>query len=271
MRCKPWRILLLTFVGISLVGCGEAKTSAPPAPTIRVAAASDLQRAFPILASRFKLDTGIDVIPTFGASGTLAEQIRGGAPFDVFLSADRAYVESLKPDQLVKPSSIQLYARGTLALVVPKTTRPGGIEIQTIADLEKPQVKAFAFANPSFAPYGRAAKQVLEKKGLWDTLEPKRVPATNVREALQFLESGNVDAAFVGSAMAKAPGVRSIPIDPALHEPILQALGILTRTQHAEEAERFAQFLLSDAGQGILRDLGFSTVPPESTKLQAIR
>jgi molybdate transport system substrate-binding protein len=251
---------VVPLVLLASFGCGGGKTG-PTLPTIRVAAASDLQRAFPVLAARFQLDHGIEAIPTFGSSGTLVEQIKGGAPYDLFLSANRGFVEDLARAGLVPPESVRPYARGRLAIAVPEKSEPGAFEIKSLADLARPEVKAFALANPSFAPYGIAARQALDKAGLWEGLEPKRILSSNVREALQFVESGNVDAAFVGTAIGKVPGVRLIPVDPDAYEPIIQALGVVGRSEHAADAEKFARFLLSEAGQGILRDLQFSTVP----------
>lgn len=257
-RVHRWVGICLAFgLAVSGAGCGDGSAS-QTRPQLRVAAASDLQLALPILAARFKLDSGIEVVSTIGASGTLAEQIKNGAPYDVFLAANVGFVNGLVRENLVKPDSLHTYARGSLALVVPKSN----MNTKGIADLEAAEIKAIALANPSFAPYGLAAKQALESAKLWDKLEPKRVLAANVREALQFVESGNAEAAFVGTAAVQgSKTLRVIPINPDLYQPILQGLGVVATSDRVNDAERFTRFLLSETGQGILRDMGFATVP----------
>ncbi|MEO6811987.1 MAG: molybdate ABC transporter substrate-binding protein, partial [Isosphaeraceae bacterium] len=135
---------------------------------------------------------------------------------------------------------------------------PSGALIQTLADLARPEIKRVALANPAFAPYGAAGKQALERAGLWEAVKPKVAQAETVRQALQFVQSGNAEAGLVGLAIAKGPGVRTIAVDPALYDPIIQGVGIVAQTKQPREAERFLRFLLGEAGQRILADFGFS-------------
>lgn len=245
-------LLLLLLLPLALAaGCGSKPSAQEP---LRVAAASDLQAVMPILASRFKADTGIDVEPVFGASGQLAQQIKAGAPFDLFLAANRSFVDDLARAGTVRPESVRPYARGMLVLVVNKLFDPG---VKALADVAGENVKTIAIANPAVAPYGAAAKQALERAGLWDKVQPKLVQAESVRQTLQFVESGNAEVGFVGKAIADVKGVRSIPLPPEGYDPIVQALGIVQESKRGEDAERFARFLLGGDGQGILKDFGF--------------
>jgi molybdate transport system substrate-binding protein len=243
----------------TMAGC---EPPAPELPKVRVAAASDLQQALPVLSAAFRQDFQVEVVPTFGASGQLAEQIRQGAPFDVFLSANREFVDRLAKDGIIQPDSVRPYARGVLGLAVNKLS---AVKVASLQDLTKDEVHKIAIANPETAPYGMAAKQALERTKLWDVLKPKIVPAESVRQALQFVQSGNAEVAFVGRAMADVKEVVSValPIDSC--DPIIQSLGVVTRSDHPDEARLFADFVLSSVGQGILRDLGFRPVP-EGTK-----
>ncbi|HEY2156060.1 MAG TPA: molybdate ABC transporter substrate-binding protein [Isosphaeraceae bacterium] len=234
-----------------LAGCGS--TSGTPAP-LRVAAASDLQAVMPILASRFKADTGIDVEVAFGASGRFAAQIKQGAPFDLFLSANRTFVDDLAKSGAIRPDSVRPYARGTLVLVVNKLFDPG---VKGIDDLAGDKIKTVAIANPDTAPYGAAAKQLLERAKLWEKVKPKVVQGESVRQALDFVESGNAEAGFVGKAIADVEAVRSVPLPPDGYDPIIQAMGIVADSKRLIDAGQFASFLLGDVGQGILRDFGF--------------
>ena len=249
-----YRRLLILAILMSVAGCSSKP--APPAP-LRVAAASDLQTALPVLITRFKLDTGIDVEAAFGSSGQFAQQIKAGAPFDLFLAANRSYVEDLAKAGEIRPESVRTYARGTIVLVV-NTLYDSGIK--TLAELADPKVKSIAIANPDIAPYGAAAKQALERAGLWDAVKPKLVPAESVRQALQFVQTGNAEVGIVGRAIAVVKEVRIIPLAPEAADPIVQGLGIVADSKRKDDAERFAKFLLGEVGQAILRDFGFLSI-----------
>src|SRR6516225_9949979 len=124
--------------------------------TINVAAASDL--SFPIkeIINQFEKQTGNEVRLTFGSSGNFYNQIRNGAPFDVFLSADMGYPTQLEKDGLAAPGSTFVYGVGSIVLWVPKNS-PIPIETAGMQALLDPRVKKIAIANPQYAPYGRAA------------------------------------------------------------------------------------------------------------------
>ncbi len=239
-----------------------------PTTPLRLAAASDLQTAMPELIKAFREGKGLEVSATFGASGQLAEQIKAGAPFDVFLSANRKFVEDLAATGDVAPESVRPYARGSLVLVVHEEAGAG---IERLSDLTKPGVKKVALANPAFAPYGAAAKQALVKEGIWEALGPKRVQAETVRQALQFVQSGNAEAGLVGRSIAKVKGVRVLEIDPDLYDPIVQGLGIVARSAHPGEARAFADFLLGERGQEILAAGGFGRIATKAARSDARR
>jgi molybdate transport system substrate-binding protein len=273
---------VLVLIPLFLAGCGGTRPvdegkAAPrvpaiaPAPlrvaaaidpvTLRVAAASDLQNVLPILAEQFTRTSKVEVTLIFGASGQLTEQIKNGAPFDVFLAANQAFVKNLAAEGFVRPDSVRPYARGTLVLAV----HPGSAELVAgLADLAKPEVKKVAIANPATAPYGAAAKQALERSGLWASVEPKLVQAESVRQALQFVETGNAEAGFASHANARTAKVRVVEIDPQHYDPIVQALGVITRSKRAEDAEAFARFVLGDEGRKGLSEFGFK--PPNVGK-----
>jgi molybdate transport system substrate-binding protein len=251
---------------VVLAGCGSPKGGEPTSrPVLRVAAASDLQTALPAVAERFQAASGVEVVTTFGSSGQLADQIRAGAPFDVFLSANRAFVEALAAEKVVKADSVRPYAQGSLVLAV---NREANAPVMTLADLARPEVKKVALANPDTAPYGAAAKQALQRAGLWDALgrDRKIAQSETVRQALQYVQTGNAEAGLVGRAIARVPEVRIVEVDPGLYDPIVQSLGITARTGQPEAAERFARFVLGDEGQAMLRDSGFAPPPSGGAK-----
>ena len=244
---------LLAVLCLTAPGCVRPKTTAP----LRIAAASDLQLALPKLTERFQARSGIVPSITFGSSGQLAEQIKQGAPFDVFLSANESFVVDLANGGFIKAGSIGRYARGSLVLAV---YRDLGDKVLSLADLAKPEVKKIALANPATAPYGKAGKQALVNASLWDQLQPKIVIAESVRQALLYVEKGDAEAALVGRAIANVPGVRLVQVDAELYDPIIQALGIIAATTRDADAEQLARFVLGAEGQRTLKDFGFSSV-----------
>jgi molybdate transport system substrate-binding protein len=246
------RLLLLISLGLS-AGCGSEPSTSP----LRVAVASDLQSAMPVLISAFRSETKLDVEAVYGVSGHLAQQIKAGAPFDLFLSANRVFVDDLAKSGSILPDSVRPYTKGTLVLVVNNLFDPG---VKTLADIASDKVKSIAIANPDLAPYGAAAKQALERAGLWEKVQPKLVIAESVRQALQFVESGNAEVGFVGKAIAGVKGVRTIPLAPDAYDPIVQGMGIVAESRRGGDAAKFAEFLLGDSGQGILRDFGFQSI-----------
>lgn len=238
-------------------GCGLPT----PAEPLTVAAASDLQSALPDLIERFSAQKGYVVQASYGSSGQFAQQFEQGARYDLFLSANRDYVTKLADAGILRPDSVHDYAVGSLVLAVYRDVDG----VATLDDLRKPEVQKIAIANPEFAPYGIAAKQALQAAGLWDELQPRIVPAESVRQALQFVQSGNAEVGLVGKAIADVEEVRPHPIDPALYQPIVQALGVSVEAPNPEKAAAFAAFVLSAEGQAILAEHGFAP-PPEGGK-----
>jgi molybdate transport system substrate-binding protein len=252
---RTFPLAMAAALGLATVGCGGAEKPPPAASgPLRVAAASDLREALPVLAARFTEKTGVAVVPTFGASGQLVEQIRAGAPFDLFLSANVKFVQDLAQAGLIRPSSVKPYARGTLVLAV---HHEAGGAIETLADLRKAEVKKIALANPALAPYGIAGKQALERAGLWEDVRPKIVQAESVSQALEYVRTGNAEAGFVGRSIVGGRQVRVLVVDPALYDPIVQGMGIVA-SPRTETAEAFHAFILGPEGRKILADHGLN-------------
>ena len=246
---KPWlrgldglssvSLLLVLNVSLSLSSLGAE---------ITVAAASDLAPASAELSSAFERQAGHKVNWINGSSGLFARQIEAGAPFDVFLSADEKIVEDLANRQKVLAGSAKTYARGRLAL----WSKRGNV---ALSELESPAVRFIAIANPAHAPYGRAARDFLERRGLWTRLQPKLVYGENVLQTFQYAASGNADLCLVAWSQVRDKG--GLAIDPALHLPLRQTGAIPSRAPHPAEARQFLAFLASPAGQAILARFGF--------------
>jgi molybdate transport system substrate-binding protein len=215
---------------------------------ITVAAASDLAPASAELRAAFEKASGHKVNWVNGSSGLFARQIEAGAPFDVFLSADEKIVAELATDQKVLAGSAKTYGRGRLGL----WSKQGNL---TLKQLEAPAVRFIAIANPAHAPYGRAAKDYLERRGLWTKLLPKLVYGENVLQAYQYAASGNAELCIVAWSQVMDKG--GLPIDPSLHMALRQTGAIPYRAPHPVEARTFLAFLSSPAGQAILSRHGF--------------
>jgi molybdate transport system substrate-binding protein len=232
-----WRVAGCILLAVSM----QAGT-----PELTVAAAADLSDLAPLLGPA----SGIPLTLTLGASGILRQQIKNGAPYDVFLSANERYVRELASSGIIDPASVRVYARGRLAL----WSRDG--RFRDVSELTRPELTHLAIANPEHAPYGTAARQFLERRGIWGALSGRVVYAENVRQALQFAETGNADA--VVTAWSLLIGRRDAVLLPEEHAPIRQAAGIVKASKQQAAARRLEDFLFSPAGQKLLQDHGLT-------------
>jgi len=231
------------------------------AQEITVAAAADLSAALPEIAAKYKSQTGQDVKLTFGSSGNLTTQIRNGAPFDVFFSADEDYPQQLIAENLADKDTLFRYAVGRLVLWVPNGV---AIDVQKlgIQALLDPAVKKIAIANPQHAPYGRAAEAALKHFGIYDQISGKLVLGENVSQAAQFVESGNAQAGLIALSHALAPVLKdkghywTVPLDayPTLN----QAAVVLSKSKQRDAARKFLGFVRGPEGASILKSYGFS-------------
>ena len=243
---------------------GQGSRPAPDIPTI--AAASDLQFALRDLATAFRRSTGREVNVAFGSSGNLMRQIRAGAPFQMFLSADERFVEQLAAEGLTRGEG-DLYAVGRIALVTPKgsTLKADGTLEDLKAALADGRLTRFAIANPEHAPYGKRAEEALRSAGLWEAIQGKLVLGETVSQAAQFAISGGADGGIVAYSLALAPNLSDrahIALIPAdRHEPLRQRMVLLQGA--GETAELFYGFVRSQAGRAVLERHGFAV--PDGT------
>jgi molybdate transport system substrate-binding protein len=229
--------------------------------SIRVAAASDLQATLPEIVAAFRAENPHDRVEVvYGSSGQLAQQIEAGAPFDLFLSANERLVRDLDTKGLLQ-RPVQPYAIGALALAVGRNARAG---VAGLADLSRQEVKAIAIASPEVAPYGHAARTALQRAGVWEAVKAKVVQAQSVRQALQFVETGNAEAGLVSKATGEVEGVRFLPVDPALYDPIVQSLGVVRIQGDNDLVDRFVRFMVGEKGRSILVGHGFRLPPTAS-------
>lgn len=249
---------MLTAFGlfVGLLG-GTASSQQPPV----VAAASDLQFALEDVAQSFQRETGKAVRLSFGSSGNFHRQITQGGPFEVYLSADESYVLDLAEKGLTEDEGV-LYAIGRLALIVPKGSpvpADGGLD-GLAAALEAGRIGKFAIANPDHAPYGRAAREALQHKGLWDALQGRLVLGENVSQAAQFATSGSAAGGLVAHSLVLAPrmeGRGEWALVPAeWHTPLRQRMALVKGA--GETAREFYAYVQAPAAREILERYGFT-------------
>lgn len=226
---------------------------------ITVAAAADLQFAFQDVASRFQKDTGKNVKLIFGSSGNFFAQIRNGAPFDVFFSADIDYPKKLEAAGLSEPGTLYPYAEGKIVLWVPNESKLDLKRgLQVLLDAE---VKKVAIANPEHAPYGRAAVAALKHEGVYDKVSAKFVLGENISQTASFVTSGSADVGIVALSLAVAPAMkekgRFAEISSDAYPPIEQAAVILKSSQRKDTARQFIEFLKTPPLLELLRSYGF--------------
>src|SRR6185312_9134583 len=248
-------------LAVLVVALAPACKKSEPAEGIplRVAAASDLAASFKEVGDAFTKATGQPVTFSFAATGLLAKQIAEGAPYDVFAAANVSFVDDVVKSGVCFGDSEAKYATGHIAMW---SKTDAGFAPATLADLTRPEVVHVSIANPDHAPYGKAAKQALEKAGVWSAIEKKIVYGENVQQTLQFAQSGNAEVAIVAQSLASQSGGHATPIDPALHAPIDQAIVVCKGAPESAgkmqpAARRFAAFVTSDQGRAILKRYGF--------------
>jgi molybdate transport system substrate-binding protein len=244
---QPVTILLALVAAAGL--CGQTAKR-----EVTVAAAANLSEVFQTLGPQFEKSTGIHPVFGFASTAQLALQIENGAPYDVYAAADVEHVAQLEKKGLLVAGSRAVYATGVLALWIP----PGsGAQVNGPDDLVKPGVKVIALAKPELAPYGLAAREALQKLGIWGQLEPRVVYADNISMAKQYGASGNADAVFTAYSLVLREKGKVIPVAEALHAPIDQALGIVASSKNQDAARAFVEYVLRGKGRELLRDSGY--------------
>ena len=247
--------------------CGWLLSAPVMAGAPIVAAASSLQFALEEAAAQFTQQTGHTLRLNFGSSGNFRRQIAQGAPFELFLSADEGFVQALYDEGYVDNAGV-IYARGRLAWVqpagrysVPSEQAPlAGVQ-EAITAWEEGQRLRIAIASPEHAPYGMAARDVLQKAGLWEASEPLRVQGENVSQAMQFALSDEARGGLVAYSLAVAPALaersEAVLMPETWHTPLRQRM-VLT-PQAGEVAQAFYEWLQQADAKAIFETYGFST------------
>jgi len=220
-----------------------------------VSAAASLTNAFDVAKKAFEAaHPGVTVVSNYGASGALLKQMESGAPVDVFASADQKTMDQAAAKGLVDKATRRDFVRNGLVLIVPADSKLG---LKSAADLAQPGVVRIALGNPEIVPAGRYTKEALEMSGQWSDLTKKYILGNNVRQVLDYVTRGEVDAAFVFSTDAMQAGSKvRVVMEMAIRTPALYPIAVASSSKKPE-AKAFVDFLLSAEGQRILGTFGF--------------
>ena len=228
------------------------------AAQIRVAAAADLRFAMDEIVSLFeKSNPGDTVEVSYGSSGKFYAQIRNGAPFDLFFSADIELPKKLVDEGLAAPEVVP-YALGRIVVWRPDRDKPP----LALTELALPEIRRIAIANPKHAPYGMRAVEALKAAEVWNNVESRLVYGENIAQTAQFVQTGNADAGIIALSLALAPafvGSGSHTLIPAdLHQPLRQGFVILKRGEDKVQTRNFAAFFATGTVRKIMTRYGFS-------------
>lgn len=249
-------------MNVALALALTAALAAGPAPSatgrLAVAAAANVKPALDELVRLFEARRpGVEVAVTYGASGAIFAQLRNGAPFDAFLSADRDYPRRIVAEGLAGEEVV--YAIGRLAVWLPRDAK-ADVEGRGLAALADPSIRRIAIANPAVAPYGRAAEAALRGAGVHEAVKGKLVLGESVSQAARFAHSGAADAALVPLSLARLPELaagRAVPVDPGAHPPIEQSAVILSAARAPSLARDFLLLVRGEEGRAVLARHGY--------------
>jgi molybdate transport system substrate-binding protein len=245
---------ILSVVVILLVSCGTRERN----QGLTIAVAANMQFAMEEIAMAFTEETGVPCDLIIGSSGKLTAQIMEGAPFDVLVSADMKYPESLR-DEGLAATDPEVYAYGSLVL----WTLNDSLDL-SLAALQREEVRHIALANPKTAPYGVAAVDVLRHYGMYEALKDRLVYGESIAQTNQFIISGAAQAGFTALSVVLSPQMKGkgqwISPDPASYEPIAQGMVVIRREGDSNKGGMaFRDFVFSDRAKEILAKFGYFT------------
>jgi len=252
---RPARRPLRAACVAALSALAVAATPAQAADLV-VSAAASLTNAFKTLAESYeRAHPDTKVLLNFGASDALMQQIIKGAPADVFASADQAAMDKAEAERVVQAGTRRDFAANQVVMIVPADSK---LKLETLQDLARPEVKRVAFGNPASVPVGRYTKGALEAAGLWEAVSAKGVLAQNVRQSLDYVARGEVEAGFVfATDAAILPDKVRVALRVPSRTPVTYPIAVTAQTKQPTQAAAFVDYVLSPAGQAVLAKYGF--------------
>jgi molybdate transport system substrate-binding protein len=226
------------------------------AQNLKVAVAANLQSVIKVLGQDFKQKTGVQIEPIVGSSGNLTAQVRNGAPYDVFLSADMTFPETLFKEGFSAKKPV-VYAQGSLIICSNQDIGFENWERVLMTD----RIKKIAVANPAIAPYGKAAEESLKDKGILNDIKSKIVYGESISQVNTYITTGVVEVGFTTQALVKDPANKTRlywkAIDAKTYAPIEQGMVLLKHANDSPDAVKFYQYILSPAAKAIFEEYGY--------------
>ena len=248
-------------IGLALI-VAIALPAAAAAQEVIVSAAISMKEAVETLGRQFTQSRpGVTLRYNLGSSGELQKQIEAGAPVDLFISAAQRQMDELEQKGLLVPGTRRVFARNVLTVIKPADSK---LDISKAADLAGARVQRIVIGNPRTVPVGQYSEESLKALGLWDQLQSKLVLAENVRQALDYVARGEVDAGFVYTTdLAIRSGAVVEAFRPAedTYRPVTYPVAVVKDTKQPALAQAFIALLVSRDGQAVLARLGFQPAP----------
>jgi molybdate transport system substrate-binding protein len=248
---------ILLFLLAAGIGANSCSVFAQDKGEILVSAAISLKNAFDEIGVLYEKQTGIRVRFNLGASGLLQKQIEAGAPVDVFASAADKQMDALNNQGLILTETRRPFAHNSLVLITPADSK---LKIRAFADLASSGVSKIAIGSPKTVPAGQYAEEALRNLKLWDGVQTRLVFGENVRQVMDYVARGEVEAGLVyASDILAAPEKISVPAKApkGSHSPITYSMAVIRGSAKVQAARKFIDLILSSAGQEILKKYGF--------------
>jgi molybdate transport system substrate-binding protein len=253
---RTLRIVLLALLVLCLPAVAGAQE-------MMFSVAISMKEAVETLGRQFmQSHSGVKLRYNFGSSGELQKQIEAGAPVDVFISAAQRQMDELEQKGLINTATRRVFARNVLTVIKPAGST---LDLSKPADLLGPKVQRIVIGNPKTVPVGQYAEESLKSLGLWDQLQPKLVLAENVRQALDYVRRGEVEAGFVYTtdvAVRSGQVVEAFRPAEDTYRPVTYPAAVIKASRQSALAQAFVDLLVSPDGQATLSRLGFQPAPP---------
>lgn len=267
MKKAVFVLTLFMFLVFAVTGCGGTAEKAVPAPEgptdeaveINISAAASLTDALTEIQKGYAKESNAVLQFNFGASGALQKQIEEGAPCDLFISASKTNMDALEEGGLIAPESRKDILGNTLTLVAAaeKADAVTGYEALTSAD-----ITSISIGTPETVPAGKYARQALQNLGIWDQVQNKIVFAKDVKQVLEYVDTGNVDCGLVykTDALAMKTGATVMDLPEDSHDPIVYPAALIKDSAQSEAAAKFYDFLQTDYAKGVFEKYGFTVL-----------
>ncbi|MDR1246760.1 MAG: molybdate ABC transporter substrate-binding protein [Clostridiales Family XIII bacterium] len=269
-----WLAILIALLTLGFSACGdsagdsavsgddaaanETQEEAAVGAELNISAAASLTDALEEIYAEYQKDSNDVINFNFAASGTLQKQILEGAPCDMFISASKGHMDGLADENLIVPESRKDMLGNALTLIA-AAEKAGVVTVESLTGAD---IASIAVGEPETVPAGNYAKQTLESLGVWDELQAKMIFAKDVRQVLEYVDTGNADCGFVyrSDAAMLTTGVIVTDLPEDSHSPIVYPAALIAGSGNETAAQAFYDYLQSDYAAGVFEKYGFTVI-----------